>query len=210
MAHNVKVLVVGTKNQKKCREMRELLAGLPLEVRSLSEFPGIEPAEENGTTFEENAAAKALTYARATGQWCVADDSGLEISALGNRPGIYSSRWAGREGDDEANNRKLLEELRTVPRDRWQARYVCVAVLASPEKVLLSARGTCAGVITDRPAGSGGFGYDPYFYLPERQATMAELPAAEKHAISHRGAALRELRAKLEAYLKSHMGGATL
>ena len=201
MTHKARILVVGTLNARKCREMEELLAGLPLEVRPLSAFGVIEPAPETGRTFQENAAAKALAYARTTGQWCVADDSGLEIPALAGRPGIYSSRWAGQEGNDELNNRKLLDELRAVPRERWQARYVCVAALASPEKVLLTARGQCPGVITDRPAGSGGFGYDPYFYLPERCCTMAELTPQEKHALSHRGRALRDLREKLQELL---------
>lgn len=197
------VLVVGTKNAKKCREMREILSGLPVEVKSLTDYPGVADAEETGETFEENARAKAAAYARATGQWCVADDSGIEIDGLGGRPGVYSARWGGEDGNDELNNRKMLAELQGVPRDRWRARYVCVVVLAAPSgEALLEARGTCEGQITDKPAGDGGFGYDPYFFLPDRGRTMAELSADDKHAISHRGKALRELRRKLEACLK--------
>ncbi|MBN2583536.1 MAG: non-canonical purine NTP pyrophosphatase, partial [Planctomycetes bacterium] len=124
MSEAKRILVVGTRNAGKCRELVQLLADLPIEVRSLADFNGIEAHEETGTTFSENAAAKALAYARATGHWCVADDSGLEVPALGNEPGLYSSRWAGREGDDAANNRKLLERIAPVPDDRRQARYV--------------------------------------------------------------------------------------
>ena len=196
-----RILVVGTRNEKKCREMRQLLAGLPMEVVPLSDFDGLATHEETGSTFNENARQKALAYARATGHWCVADDSGLEVPALGGRPGIYSARWGGEDGNDELNNRKLMDELAAVPRDRWQARYVCVAVLASPEKVLLEAEGTCSGLITDQPAGDGGFGYDPHFYVPDHGCTMAQLSSDAKHAISHRGKALRTLREKLTELL---------
>ena len=134
----------------------------------------------------------------------MADDSGLEVPALGNRPGIHSARWGGQDGNDLLNNQKLVAELRQVPPERRQARYVCAAVVASPEgKVLLSAHGTCEGVIIDTPAGSGGFGYDPHFYLPDRTCTMAQLPPREKHAISHRGRALRALRKKIEQLVES-------
>ncbi len=197
MPTSSRILVVGTRNAKKCREMCELLAGLPLDVRPLSDFPFDGSVEETGDTFEANAAAKALGYARATGHWCVADDSGLEVDALGGRPGVLSARWAGADGDDDANNRMLLEELRLVPPDRRQARYVCVAVLSSTEGPLVTARGSCPGLIVDHPAGRGGFGYDPYFFLPERGRTMAQLRPEDKHALSHRGHALRELRRKL-------------
>jgi len=203
MSPDSQVLVVGTRNEKKCREMRQLLAGLPLEVVPLSAFDCLAPHEETGSTFSENARQKALAYARAAGHWCVADDSGLEVPALGGRPGIYSARWGGRGGDDRANNLKLMDELAAVPRDRWQARYVCVAALASPEKVLLVAEGTCSGVITDRPVGDGGFGYDPHFYVPDHGCTMAQLSPDAKHAISHRGKALRALREQLAELLKT-------
>jgi len=198
MARQPSILVVGTHNRKKCREMQDVLAGLPLEVRPLADFGDVPAAEETGATFEANAAAKALAYARATGHWCVADDSGLEVAALGNRPGIHSARWGGEQGNDRLNNRRLVEELRNVPPDRRQARYVCVAVLASPDgRVLLAARGTCEGVVGDTPAGTGGFGYDPHFYIERLGMTMAEMPPQQKHAISHRGQALRGLGPQL-------------
>lgn len=197
-----KILVVGTKNAKKCREMQDLLHSLPLDVRPLSDYADIASVEESGETFYDNAAAKALGYARATGQWCVADDSGLEIAALEGRPGIYSSRWGGEEGNDALNNERMLRELRDVPPERRQARYVCVVVLAGPQGVLLDASGSCSGVIIDEPQGAGGFGYDPYFYLPDKGRTMAQLEPHEKHAISHRGQALRLLRSRLPQLLK--------
>jgi XTP/dITP diphosphohydrolase len=203
MARQPRTLVVGTRNPGKCREIVEILAGLPLVVRPLSDFEDVEPAVETGDTFRKNATAKALAYARATGQWCVADDSGLEVAALGDRPGILSARWGGEDGNDALNNRRLMDEIKTVPPDLRQARYVCVVVLASPEGVLLSASGSCDGVIADQPAGTGGFGYDPYFYLPERGCTMAELTPQEKHRISHRGKALRALRRKLARLLEA-------
>jgi XTP/dITP diphosphohydrolase len=202
MAARPEILVVGTRNPKKCREIQDALAGLALEVRTLADFEPVPPAEETGQTFEANAAAKALHYARATGHWCLADDSGIEVPALGDRPGILSARWGGQPLSDRRNNHKLLDELKAVPRDRWQARYVCVAVVAAPDgRVLAGARGTCEGVVTDRPAGSGGFGYDPLFYLPEMDCTMAQLSPDRKHAISHRGRALRALRERLERLL---------
>lgn len=202
MADSPRILVVGTRNAKKCREMAHALQGLPLEVRPLSDFDPVPPAVEDGETFEANAAIKAALYARATGQWCVADDSGLEVLALGHRPGVYSARWGGQDGNDQLNNRRLLDELRSVPHDRRQARFVCVAVLASPERSLLQARGSCEGIILDTPRGQGGFGYDPLFYVPRLGKTMAELTADQKLAVSHRGQALRDLRTKIEALIR--------
>jgi len=201
MTHTPRILVVGTRNAKKCREMAHALQGLPVSVRPLSDYDPVPAAVEDADTFEANAAIKALTYARATGQWCVADDSGLEVAALDNRPGVYSARWGGEDGNDALNNRRLMDELRGVPSQRRQARFVCVAVLASPERVLLEARGTCEGLILDAPRGQGGFGYDPYFLVPHLGRTMAELTPDEKLAVSHRGRALADLRARIAPLL---------
>ena len=199
MTETTPILVVGTRNAGKCREMARALEGLPLTVRPLSDFGPVPAAVENAETFEANAELKAVAYARAVGHWCVADDSGLEVAALGGRPGVYSARWGGADGDDAANNRRLLEELRDVPPERRQARFVCAAAVASPEDgVLLRARGTCEGLILREPRGRNGFGYDPLFFVPELGRTMAELPADEKLAVSHRGRALRALRAEIE------------
>jgi XTP/dITP diphosphohydrolase len=202
-------LVIATRNRKKFEEMLALMQGLPVDLKSLADFGDLPPVDEPYESFEENAAAKAVGYAVATGRWALADDSGLEVDALGGRPGVRSSRWGGREGDDDLNNRTLLESLAPFPREAWTARYRCVAALASPDpaaggvgaRVLAMTLGTCEGLITDRPAGSNGFGYDPYFRVPEYGCTMAELPPEVKNRISHRGRALEAMRKRLEKLL---------
>lgn len=196
-----RTLVIATRNRKKFREMADILEGLDLDVRSLEDFPAVPPVPETAETFDQNARAKALAYAGATGQWALADDSGLEVDALDGRPGVRSSRWGGREGDDELNNRTLLDALAACPKDAWTARYRCVVALATPDRVLLTAQGACEGRITDRPAGSNGFGYDPYFFVPSTGCTMAELAPEEKNRLSHRGRALRALKSRLKKLL---------
>ena len=193
-------LVIGTRNRRKFAEIAALLRGLDVDLVSLDAFPGQAAVPETGATFQENAQAKALGYARATGQWALADDSGLEVDALGGEPGVRSSRWAGHDGNDHANNRRLMEALAGKPQP-WTARYRCAIAVATPERVLLTAEGSCEGRITDRPAGRGGFGYDPHFHLEERGCTMAELPADEKNRLSHRARALQTIRARLEKLL---------
>ena len=196
-----RTVVIATRNRKKFEEMAAILGGLDLEVRSLADFPGVPTVPEMGDTFEENAKAKALAYAQATGEWALADDSGLEVDALGGQPGVRSSRWGGEEGNDGLNNRTLLEALADHPKETWTARYRCVVALATPDRVLLVAEGACEGLITDRPAGSNGFGYDPYFYLPDVGRTMAQLAPSAKNRRSHRGRALRALKTRLKKLL---------
>ena len=196
-----RTVVIATRNRKKFEEMAAMLGGLDLEVRSLADFPGVPTVPETGDTFEENAKAKALAYAQATGQWALADDSGLEVDALAGKPGVRSSRWGGEEGNDDLNNRTLLEALADHPKETWTARYRCVVALATPDRVLLVAEGACEGRITDRPAGSNGFGYDPYFYLPDVGRTMAQLAPSAKNRRSHRGRAIQSLKARLKKLL---------
>ena len=197
-----RTLVLATRNRKKFEEMAAILADLPAVLKSLDDFrPPIEALPETGDTFEANAREKALGYARLTGQWTLADDSGLEVDALGGRPGVWSSRWGGREGDDRLNNETLLAALSGLPRESWTARYRCAIAVATPEEVLAVTEGACEGCITDRPAGSNGFGYDPYFRLPDRGCTMAELAPDEKNRISHRGRALEAMKRRLEKLL---------
>ncbi|MCX5649264.1 MAG: XTP/dITP diphosphatase [Planctomycetota bacterium] len=196
-----RTVVIATRNRKKFEEMAVLLGGLDLEVRSLADFPGVPTVPETGDTFEENAKAKALGYAQATGQWALADDSGLEVDALGGRPGVRSSRWGGEEGNDDLNNRTLLEALADHPKETWTARYRCVVALATPDRVLLVAEGACEGRITDRPAGANGFGYDPYFFVPSEGRTMAQLAPSAKNRLSHRGRAIRALKRRLKKLL---------
>jgi len=196
-----RTVVIATRNRKKFEEIAAMLGGLDLEVRSLADFPGVPTIPEKGQTFEENAKAKALGYARATGQWALADDSGLEVDALAGKPGVRSSRWGGEEGNDGLNNRTLLEALADHPKETWTARYRCVVALATPDRVLLVSEGACEGRITDRPAGSNGFGYDPYFYLPDVGRTMAQLAPSAKNRRSHRGRAIGALKSRLKKLL---------
>jgi len=196
-----RILVIATRNPKKFEEMVAILRGLPAEMKSLDAFAPVESVAEAGETFQENATAKALGYARATGEWALADDSGLEVDALGGRPGVRSSRWGGEEGNDDLNNRTLMAALADLPKETWAARYRCVMALASPRDVLAVTYGACAGRITDRPAGANGFGYDPYFWLPQFGKTMAELAPQVKNRLSHRARALEAMRKRLEKLL---------
>ena len=196
-----RTLVLATRNRKKLEEMVAILQGLPTDLKALDDFGSVPAVPETGETFEENARAKALGYARATGRWALADDSGLEVDALGGLPGVRSSRWGGEEGNDRLNNETLLAALAGRPRNTWTARYRCVMALATPEEVLAITEGACEGRITDRPAGSNGFGYDPYFRLPERGCTMAELEPEVKNRLSHRYRALAAMRKLLEKIL---------
>jgi XTP/dITP diphosphohydrolase len=202
-------LVIATWNRRKFQEMLALMQGVNVAVKSLADFGNLPAIDEPHETFEENAVAKAVGYAAATHRWALADDSGLEVDVLGGRPGVRSSRWGGRDGDDALNNQTLLTALAPYPKDAWTARYRCVAALAAPDpaagargaRVLALAEGTCGGCITDRPAGANGFGYDPYFYLPEYGCTMAQLAPEVKNRISHRGRALEAMKLRLEKLL---------
>jgi len=179
-------------------EIGALLRGLPIQLVTLNDFPGVNPAAEDGLTFEENATKKAMQVWRATRLTAIADDSGLEVDALDGAPGIFSARFAGEPPSYEANNTKLLGLLRDVPAGMRTARFVCAAALVTPEGDLTLERGKWEGVIADRPRGKGGFGYDPVFYLPDRKQTVAELSEDVKNAISHRAQAFAGIRRLLE------------
>lgn len=192
-------LIFATGNPYKVREAAHILAQLGVQIRSLTDI-GCELPEpvEDGATFEDNARLKARYYARHLGLRCLAEDSGLEVDALGGAPGVHSARFAGtsgtREERDRANNQKLLSALRLVPPEQRTGRFVCSLALAEPAgEIIAEARGTYAGVIATEPRGEGGFGYDPLLWLPDRGCTSAELSADEKNARSHRGQALRQL-----------------
>jgi XTP/dITP diphosphohydrolase len=194
-----KRLVVATANSGKLREFRSLLAGLPYELTSLAEL-GLESPAETGSSFLENATLKARHAATLSGFAAVADDSGIEVDALGGAPGIHSARYAGRSGDDLSNNAKLMRALEGVPYERRRARYRCALVLMeAADAPPLNAEAAWEGFILEAPRGSGGFGYDPYFWLPELDKTAAELTPEEKNRLSHRGKALRALREALLA-----------
>ena len=188
-------LLVATHNQGKIREYRALLADLPIEVTWLDAEGIADEVEETGSTFAENAALKATAYAaRAPGLWVWADDSGLEVDALGGRPGVLSARYGAPGLNDEGRYRRLLAELRTFPPEQWTARFHCVVALAEPGGQAYTVDGVLEGRITDRPRGEHGFGYDPIFFLPDRNATLAEVPPAVKNTISHRAVAARKAR----------------
>ena len=196
-----RTLVIATRNPKKLEEIAAILEPLGVRTQSLDDFADVPPVPETGETFEDNARVKALGYARATGEWALADDSGLEVDALDGRPGVRSSRWGGQDGNDRLNNETLMQALAEHPRQAWTARFRCVMALATPDRVLAVTEGVCEGRITDPPAGSNGFGYDPHFYLPELGRTMAELPAEMKNRLSHRAHALEAMRDRLDRFL---------
>ena len=186
-------ILLATHNAGKLREMRQITAGWPVQWLSLDAFPELGDVEETGTTFAENARLKALQYAQATGMFTIADDSGLEVDALNGAPGVYSARYAGTPKDDAANNRKLVATLRDVPAEQRTARFRCVMALAHDGEVLIETSGTYEGLIVDEPCGTDGFGYDPHFYVPDLEKTVAELSPQVKNARSHRGQALRAM-----------------
>jgi XTP/dITP diphosphohydrolase len=186
-------ILVATTNSGKLREIRALLAGVDLTLMTLDAWPGIEPPEETGKTFEENSRQKALYYAAVTGETVVAEDSGLEIDALGGLPGVQSARYGG-AGATYLQKFALIEEAlrRTGTADR-SARFVCALTLARGDKVLFETRGVAEGKITPSPRGAGGFGYDPIFLYPPFGCTLAEATAEQKASVSHRGQAFRAL-----------------
>ena len=190
-------LVVATRNQGKLREIRHLLEGSKFTVLSMDDFPGMPEIDENGATFDENALKKARTVARLTARLTLADDSGLEVMALGGAPGVRSARYAGEGASDADNNRKLLQALGEVPAEERQASFVCTMALCPPKGRCHLFHGRVHGTILEAPRGEGGFGYDPLFLVREHGLTMAELPLEVKNRISHRGQALRKVLAYL-------------
>ncbi len=192
-------LVLATTNPGKLREIRGVLAGLDIEVSTLQDFPGVPEAEEHGATFAENARAKALHYANATGRLVVAEDSGLEIDALDGAPGVQSARFAAAEAPTYPEKFALIYRLLTERSGSVgsTARFVCALALAEPARIAFEAEGRIEGHIVDPPRGTGGFGYDPIFYYPPFHATLAEVDGARKASVSHRGQAFRKLREHL-------------
>lgn len=186
--HSIRRLVVATQNPGKVREFRTLLGELPLELVSAAGMPEV---EETGTTFAENAALKARAAAEWFKEWSLADDSGLEVDALGGAPGIHSNRYWGDNTTELDRNQYLLRDLAEVAPEQRTARYRAIVALASPEGQVWLTEGVCEGLIQDEPRGQNGFGYDPHFFMPEFGKTMAELDPDTKNQISHRGHAFR-------------------
>jgi len=197
-------LVLATGNLGKVKELSDMLSSLNIEVVPQSEF-NVSEVAETGTTFVENAIIKARHAAKITGLPVIADDSGLEVDALNGAPGIYSARFAGSDATDRDNLLKLLSELKDVPEEKRTARFWCVLVLMrhADDPTPLICQGFWEGKITKEPSGENGFGYDPVFYVPEKNTTSAELDKAEKNTLSHRGKALKQLLVLLQTKLQA-------
>lgn len=186
-------IIMATSNKDKVNEIRQMLAGTDIEIMSLKEAGVSIDIDENGSSFDENAAIKANAVRDLTGQMAISDDSGLVIDYLNGAPGIYSSRFMGEDTPYSEKNAAILEKLQGVPDEQRSARFVCSMAIAYPDGHTQTVQGIMEGRIAHEIAGEGGFGYDPIFYLPEKGCTSAQLTAAEKNAISHRGKALEKL-----------------
>ena len=191
-----------TRNQHKVEEIRALLQELPITFFSLTDFPAFPEVIEDGTTCQENAIKKAREVAVGTGHWALADDTGLEVEALDGRPGVYAARYAGEHATYADNCKKLLEELYDTPVGLREARFLTVMALASPEGQIKVVEGELSGQITQKFYGSNGFGYDPVFYVPKVNKTLAEMTLGEKNTLSHRGQALRLAKELLKQYFE--------
>lgn len=187
-------LVLATRNRHKAAELVALLSDLGITIRTLDEFPDAPDVIEDGDTCEANAVKKARAIAEFTGLPSVADDTGLEVDALGGRPGIYAARYAGEDATYDDNCRKLLQEMTGVPSERRTARFLTVAAIALPSDGIRVAQGTLDGVIAEEPSGTLGFGYDPVFFIPELGKTLAQLSPDQKNRISHRAKAFTQAK----------------
>lgn len=201
-------ILIATTNPGKVAEIQACLETVA-KCLSLSDFRGVPKVEEDGATFVENACKKALQYAKTTGLWTISDDSGLIINALYDAPGIRSARFSGdklktknRSLIDRRNIAKVLRVLKGIPKERRTAKFVCCLCLARPDEILIEVEGTLEGLITERPIGENGFGYDPIFFVPHLNKTVAQLTTDEKNAISHRGNAIRKLKPLLDELLQ--------
>ena len=192
-------IVLATNNKNKCAEMSALLSSFPIEILSLKDFPEIGEIIEDGSTLEENAHIKARTVHSLTGHYAWADDTGLEVNALGGQPGIYSARYAGKNCCYSDNVKKLLLEMENVPEDLRSARFKTVIAFIG-ENMELVTEGTVEGMITTKPKGVGGFGYDPVFYVLNKGKTYSEMEMTEKNQISHRAKAIQNMTKLLASY----------
>ena len=197
-------LIIATTNQGKLREIKDLLKEFDFKITSLKDYPDIPPIEEDGTTFSQNALKKAATVALYTKKLTMGEDSGLEVKALNNAPGIYSARFSGENANDRKNNLKLLRSLQKIPLKKRQARYRCFAALVDGEKIIDVVSGNCSGLVALKSKGKNGFGYDPLFLIPRYNKTFGELDGKIKEKISHRARALKKVKRVLKKYLRGH------
>ncbi|MDQ3754573.1 MAG: XTP/dITP diphosphatase [Acidobacteriota bacterium] len=208
MSRQFSQLLLATHNAGKIKELTQLLQGIPVALRNLSEFPAVLEVAETGATFAENATLKARQYAEQTGMLALADDSGLEVDALGGAPGVFSARYGGTTATDAERVRRLLHELANVPPENRRARFVCVAALAAPDHAATRTfRGVCAGHIAFHPQGANGFGYDPIFIPEGYEQTFGQLPDTVKQQVSHRARALAAVRDYLVNRFGNEMTG---
>lgn len=196
-------LLVATRNKKKLAEIKGLLKDLNLRITSLDDYRNLPKIEEDGKTFEQNAIKKAVTIALYTKKLTLGEDSGLEVAALKNQPGVFSSRFSGPQATDRKNNLKLLRLLRGIPLKKRKARYRSCVALADGKKLIYVGSGSCEGLIGFRSRGTFGFGYDPLFIIPKYQKTFGQLPAAVKDSMSHRASALKKLSPVIARYLRA-------
>ena len=194
-------LLIATGNKKKLKEIEAIFSGLDLQYVTLKDFPDLKDPEETGKTFQENALIKAKAYQEATGLLTLAEDSGLCVKAMNEKPGVYSARYAGETKDDDANMDKVLEEIKQVPEGKRQAWYVSAVALASPDGREEVVEGKAEGELLFEKRGTGGFGYDPIFYYPPFKATFAEVEAEKKNSVSHRYHALQSAKEKLKNFI---------
>ncbi|RBW71556.1 XTP/dITP diphosphatase [Bacillus taeanensis] len=198
----METIIIATKNKGKVKEFAHMFSKKGIQVKSLLDFEKDIEIEETGITFQENAAIKAEAISSLINKVVIADDSGLVVDALEGRPGVYSARYAGEEKNDQANLEKVLEELKGVPYEQRTARFVCALAVAIPNQKTEIVEGKCEGMITEEPKGEKGFGYDPIFYVPLKEKTMAEMDGEEKNTLSHRAQALHELEKEWDRLLK--------
>jgi len=196
----MKELLVATRNKKKLAEIRDLLGGLDFKITSLDDYSDLPEIEEDGKTFAANAIKKAATIALYTKKLVMGEDSGIEVRALGNQPGVYSARFSGEGATDEKNNRKLLRLLKGIPFKKRQARYRCLIALADGKKLVDVVGGSCSGLIALTSSGHNGFGYDPLFFIPRYKKTFGVLSPEIKAKLSHRANALKKFRKVIQKY----------
>jgi XTP/dITP diphosphohydrolase len=198
----MKEVIIATKNPGKAREFEDIFARRGVVIRTLLDYPEISDVEETGQSFEENAILKAEAISKQLKKMVIGDDSGLIVDALDGRPGIYSARYAGEEKNDQANIDKVLNELKDIPLESRAARFYCALAFVTPGQKTTTVSGTCEGRILKEGRGTNGFGYDPIFYVVEKDCSMAELSSDEKNTISHRANALKKLDAILDSVLE--------
>lgn len=189
----LQTVVLSSRNRKKAQEIAEILQPHGIVVTSIADFPQVGEIEEDGATFADNAAKKAREAALKIGHWVIGEDSGLMVDALQGAPGVYSARYAGEPANDDNNNNKLMQELQGIPAEKRGAGYICTIALSNPRgEIVVRAEGRCRGVMLQAPQGTNGFGYDPYFLIPEFHKTFGELSARVKHQLSHRARAFAQ------------------